>query len=466
MTAPVIPDTTLLEIDLPLLQRHDDVTRYGIYPTADRFSEDFDEDRYRHALATHALGGLRPLSLYVHLPFCASACYYCASHKVITADHDQADTYLDYLEREIALQGAAYGATPKVTQLHLGGGTPTFLQDTQLSRLLAALQRYFPLAAGAECSVEIDPRHLGPQSLQLLASHGFSHLSISLQDFSPDVQLAVNRMQPASLTADTIAQSRALGYRAIHIDLLYGLPRQTPASMARTLAQVLTWLPDRVSLNRYSHQPERFKTQRHIDAATLPAADDKLAMLQQAITQLQGAGYVHLGLEQFALPQDELAVAMRQGRLHRNFQGYTTQAESDLIGLGVSAIGKVGACYAQNHRVLEDYYDALAHHHLPIARGMTLAADDLLRRSIIQSLLCQSEVTFEPLETRWLIDFRHYFAYELEQLQQLASQGLLKLHRHGLEITPKGHWLTRSIAMVFDRHLREARNSARFSSLI
>lgn len=463
-----INDISHIEFDSALLMRHDCAApRYTSYPTADRFVEAFDERRYDHALAARTVGsGNRPVSLYVHLPFCKTVCFYCACNKIETEDRAKADEYLDYLEREIAIQRAKFADAPPINQLHLGGGTPTFLTTSQLDRLINMIKLAFPVAANAECSVEVDPRGLTEGTLGLLAAHGFRRISIGVQDLDPTVQRAVNRIQPGYLTEQAMVEARLLGFRSINLDLIYGLPRQSVETMRTTLDSVIRWRPERIALYSYAHLPDRFKPQRSILDADLPSPASKLAMLQLAIETILAAGYVYIGMDHFALPHDDLAVALRQGRLHRNFQGYSTHADCDLIALGVSAIGKMGASYSQNHRELSDYYDAIDQGHLPLARGLALTADDLLRRAVIQALLCQSELAIEPFETAWLIDFRSYFAPEMAQLAALESDGLVELDTDAIRITARGRLLARVVAMCFDRYLREARTAAQYSRVI
>ncbi|WP_374351493.1 oxygen-independent coproporphyrinogen III oxidase [Chitinimonas sp.] len=466
MHAHLLADPAAIEFDSELLRRYDKAgPRYTSYPTADRFVEEFDAARYGEE-ARSAVHGARPLSLYVHLPFCDTICFYCACNKIGSKNRGDADIYLDYLEKEIALQRPLFGHAPQVSQLHLGGGSPTFLRDDQLQRLMAMLTAAFPLRDGAECSVEIDPRQLGEGTLAVLAECGFTRMSIGVQDVNEAVQQAVNRIQPVNMTSETLAEGRRLGFRSINIDLIYGLPHQSLSTMQATLEQVKRWRPDRIALYSYAHLPERFKPQRRIDTQALPAAAEKLAMLKLATESLLDAGYIYIGMDHFALPEDELAVALRSGRLHRNFQGYSTHADCDLLALGVSSIGKVGNSYVQNHRALEDYYDALDQGQLAVARGLTLTADDLLRRAVIQALLCHAELSIEAFETGWLIDFKRYFAYELEALNALADDGLVVVDDEMIQITPRGRLLARAVAMVFDRYLREAQQGGRFSRLI
>ena len=398
----------------PDLLRRFDVPgpRYTSYPTADRFVEAFGQDEYVLALEQRRSGAMAkalPLSIYVHIPFCESLCYYCACNKIITKHHDRADVYLRYLSREIDLHTAHCGLGQVVSQLHLGGGTPTFLSDAGLRELMAMLKRSFSFAPGGEYSIEVDPRTVDADRLALLSELGFNRLSFGVQDFDAEVQKAVHRIQPAEQVFALVESARSIGFDSVNVDLIYGLPRQTPESFDRTLAQVAKLHPDRIALYAYAHLPERFKPQRRIISAELPTASSKVSMLSRSLDAFMNAGYVYVGMDHFALPTDALAIAKRQGRLHRNFQGYSTQPDCDLIGLGVSAIGRIGATYSQNAKTLEEYYDHLDQGRLPVVRGLALSRDDLVRRTVIMALMCQGEVLFEPVDAAWLIDFRHYF---------------------------------------------------------
>jgi oxygen-independent coproporphyrinogen-3 oxidase len=452
----------------PELLRKYDVAgpRYTSYPTADRFVEAFGAGDYERALAQRAAEAARPLSLYVHIPFCESLCYYCACNKIITRHHERASPYLDYLAKEVALHAAILGTGQPVSQLHLGGGTPTFLSDEELRRLMALLRRNFAIAPGAECSIEIDPRTIDGERLRVLAQLGFNRLSFGVQDFDPAVQKAVHRVQPYEQVEALMREARAIGFESINVDLIYGLPKQTAESFNRTLAQVTQLRPDRIALYGYAHLPERFKPQRRIVAIELPDATGKIALLSQALASFLGAGYTYIGMDHFALPTDSLAVARRQGRLHRNFQGYSTHADCDLIGLGVSAIGKVGASYSQNAKTMEEYCDALDQGRLPVARGLALSRDDLVRRAVVMALMCQGRVDFEAIAAAWLLDFRSYFAAELEQLQALQAQGLVSVDAGAIQVTPQGWFFVRAVAMVFDRYLQADRNRSRFSRIL
>ena len=453
-----------------LLQRYDvPGPRYTSYPTADRFVEAFGEQDYLQALEQRRQGVASrrlPLSLYVHLPFCASLCYYCACNKIITKHHDKALTYLDYLEREVALHVDHMGTGHAVSQLHLGGGSPTFLNDQELERLLAMLRESFNVVPGGETSIEIDPRTVTRARLQHVHRLGFNRLSFGVQDFEPAVQVAVHRIQPAWQVFDLVAASREIGFESVNVDLIYGLPRQSQETFARTLQQVCQLRPDRIALYAYAHLPERFKPQRRIDAQHLPSAADKVGMLSDALAVLMDAGYVYVGMDHFALPDDALAVAKRQGRLHRNFQGYSTQPDGDLIALGVSSIGRVGATYSQNAKTLDDYYDLLDQGRFPVVRGLALSRDDIVRRSIIMALMCQGAVLFESIELAHLVHFKSAFAAELERLEPLQSQGLVVVDDAGIQVTEMGWFFVRGIAMVFDRYLQADRDRARFSKII
>jgi len=443
--------------------------RYTSYPTADRFVDAFGEDEYVLALQQRrqsSVGKALPLSVYVHIPFCESLCYYCACNKIITKHHDRADVYLRYLNREIELHTAHCGVGQVVSQIHLGGGTPTFLSDEGLRDLMGMLRANFTLVPGGEYSIEVDPRTVDADRLALLHELDFNRLSFGVQDFDPEVQKAVHRIQPTEQVFSLVASARAIGFDSINVDLIYGLPKQTPDSFDRTLAQVAELRPDRIALYAYAHLPERFKPQRRIVWADLPMASAKVSMLSRSLEAFSAAGYVYVGMDHFALPEDALAIAKRQGRLHRNFQGYSTQPDCDLIALGVSAIGRVGATYSQNAKTLDDYYDRLNQGHLPVVRGLALTRDDLVRRAVIMALMCQGELLFEPMEQSWLIDFRTYFAPELEQLKEMAVQGLVVMGPDGVEVTDMGWYFVRGIAMVFDRYLQADKNRARFSRII
>jgi oxygen-independent coproporphyrinogen-3 oxidase len=441
--------------------------RYTSYPTADRFVEAFTQEDYIQALCQRRGAGQSfPLSLYVHIPFCESVCYYCACNKVVTRQHGRAAEYLHYLAREVDLQVRHFGQGHTVSQLHLGGGSPTFLSDAELTDLMGMIRRHFVLVPGGEYSIEVDPRTVTRDRLSHLFGLGFNRLSFGVQDFDPTVQKAVHRIQPAEQVIALVQDAREIGFESVNLDLIYGLPMQTPESFARTLAQVSDLRPDRIALYAYAHLPARFKPQRRIIAAELPTAADKLYMLSASLVAFIDAGYLYVGMDHFALPEDALAVAKRQGRLHRNFQGYSTQPDCDLIALGVSAIGRMGGSYSQNAKTIEEYKDALDQGRLPIVRGLAMSRDDLIRKSVIMSLMCQGQLDFQTFEATYLIDFASYFSRELEALDDLATQGLVERDATGIRVTEAGWFLVRAIGMVFDRYLQGDLDRARFSKII
>jgi oxygen-independent coproporphyrinogen-3 oxidase len=462
-SVPVLTEAMLRRLDRP-------GPRYTSYPTADRFVEAFGPNDYAQTLARRAsgatVGGRPPLSIYVHIPFCESVCYYCACNKVITRHHERATEYLAVLAQEVALNVAVLGSGQAVSQLHLGGGTPTFLSDAELSGLMAMLQRSFRLAPGAEISIEVDPRTASPDRLRHLAALGFNRLSFGVQDFDADVQQAVHRVQPYGSVRDLIAAAREIGFDSINADLIYGLPRQTPASFARTVNQVAGLRPDRIALYAYAHLPTRFKPQRRITVEQLPPPEHRVQMLGGAISGFIAQGYSYIGMDHFALPGDSLAAAKRQGRLHRNFQGYSTQPDCDLIALGVSAIGSMGASYSQNAKTLEEYYDAIRQGQFAVVRGLSLTRDDLVRRAVVMALMCQGRLEFESIELAHLIRMPDYFKPELEELAELQKLGLCTLTPDAVQVTSTGWYFVRAVAMVFDRYLRTDPMRERFSRII
>ena len=457
-------------VSTDLLRRFDiPGPRYTSYPTADRFVEAFGPGDVAQAIAQRRAGPaalVQPLSIYVHIPFCESLCYYCACNKIITKKHDRAAPYLLALEREVELYTRQIGRDRPVTQLHLGGGSPTFLSNEELTDLIQMLRRSFALAPGGEQSIEIDPRTVDAYRLEHLAKLGFNRISFGVQDFEPEVQKAVHRIQPAERVFQLMAAARLIGFESINVDLIYGLPRQTAETFDRTLARIAQLRPDRIALYAYAHLPERFKPQRRIMPVDLPDGAAKLRMLARSLSAFGDAGYVYIGMDHFALPNDALAVAKRQGRLHRNFQGYSTQPDCDLIGLGVSAIGRIGASYSQNAKTMGEYCDLLDQDRLPVVRGLALSRDDLARRAVIMALMCQGQVLFESIELAWLLDFAEYFAAELERLREYEEMGLVVLDEAGIQVTASGWYVVRAIAMAFDRHLQADRNRAKFSRII
>ena len=453
--------------DADLIRRLDrNGPRYTSYPTADRFTAKYSAQTFRDWAGRNHGRVTRPLSLYVHIPFCGTICFYCGCNKVVTRDRSKAVRYLDYLAREAALHGALSRRASKVDQLHLGGGTPTYLSAEQIAALMATLRTEFEFSASFEGSIEIDPRTVSADTIAALGEQGFNRMSLGVQDFDPGVQRAVNRIQSEEQTAAAITAARRHGFSSVNVDLIYGLPKQTLETVATTLDKVIALGVDRIAFYNYAHLPTLFKSQRRIAEADLPTPEAKLQMLGEAIQRLSAAGYVHIGMDHFARPLDELAVAQRQGRLHRNFQGYSTHAECDLIGLGASAIGMLGPTYYQNFRALPEYYEVLERNELPIMRGLEMTPDDLVRRAVIQALMCHFELCKEAVETAWLIDFDRYFATEVSLLQALEAEGLLEMDSQWITVTPRGRLLIRSICMVFDRYLREDQERRRYSKVI
>jgi oxygen-independent coproporphyrinogen-3 oxidase len=443
--------------------------RYTSYPTADRFSTDFGYRDYLQAVAgVRTRGAAKPLSLYLHIPFCDTICYYCACNKIVTKNRDKASVYLSYLKREIDMQASLFAGMNHVSQLHLGGGTPTYLSDAQMDDLMAHLHRRFQFAPDAqgEYSIEVDPRTVDRARVHSLRRQGFNRISLGVQDYDDQVQRAVNRVQPEHETQAIIDAAREAGFRSVSIDLIYGLPKQTAMSMAQTLTKVIKAGPDRIAVYNYAHLPHLFKPQRRIAEADLPSADSRLDMLGLCIRRLGEAGYVYIGMDHFARPDDDLAVAQKQGRLHRNFQGYSTHADADLVACGVSAIGAVGSTYSQNVKTLEAYYARIDSNELPIERGIALTMDDVLRRCLIQMLMCHFELSVSALEQAFPIVFADYFATEIERLRVLAGDGLLTVGPEWISVTLKGRLLIRNICMVFDRYLAGDPAVPRFSGTI
>lgn len=456
-----------------LLFRPDLLARYGAngprytsYPTALQFRDDFDLDDYRRAAADPGAAET-DLSLYFHIPFCDTVCFYCGCNKVATKNRGRAKPYVQQLVREMEIQAALFDTQRPVSQLHWGGGTPTFLSLDEMSTLMAATRAHFTLLpdSEAEYSIEIDPREASAQTIAHLRSLGFNRLSLGVQDFDPLVQQAVNRVQPLELTIDVMNAARANGFESISVDLIYGLPHQNVKSFRRTLDTMLLLAPERISVFGYAHMPQLFKMQRQIDAAALPTPATRLALLKLVVEQLTEAGYVYIGMDHFALPTDELARAQQQRTLHRNFQGYSTRADCDLIGFGASSIGKVGDVYAQNAKDLPGYGAAIDAGRPAISRGVRLSADDRLRRDIITELMCNLELRFDEFEATYGVRFAAAFAPELERLSAFEADGLVARSTNRIEVLPAGRMFVRNIAMVFDRYLG-MQQTERFSRTI
>ncbi len=453
--------------DGELISRYDLTgPRYTSYPTAVQFTEDFGEADY-YAQAEQSNQGGNPLSLYVHIPFCNTVCYFCACNKIITANRKRAIPYLDDLHREIALQGKLFDSSRPVDQLHWGGGTPTYIGADQRLALMETLARHFKLHTddSGEYSIEIDPREIDPEGIAGLRKLGFNRISFGVQDIEPSVQKAVNRIQPWELTQEIFHAARDAGFHSISLDLIYGLPNQTRGNFAATLEEVIKLAPDRLSIFNYAHLPQLFKVQKQINETELPSAAEKLSILKTSTEQLTEANYRYIGMDHFAKPDDELAVAQQNGTLYRNFQGYSTHSECDLVALGNTGIGMVGRSYSQNAKGLEEYHSHIERGEIPIFRGIKLSNDDLLRRDVITRLICDFALDFGSIASRHKIDFKNYFAAELEQIQAMQADGLLQLEDHSIKVNPGGRLLIRNICMVFDRYLPEAAQQ-RFSRVI
>lgn len=442
--------------------------RYTSYPTADRFASGFSPETVRHWLARRRSDGSRDqLSLYFHLPFCTTICYYCACNKIITKDHGRSAKYLRYIAKEVALQSRYLAEGDNVVeQLHWGGGTPTFLSHDEMRQLMATTRKHFQLIEDGEYSIEVDPRKVDDATVALLGELGFNRMSIGVQDFDETVQQAVNRIQSEEETLSVIRAARANGFKSVSVDLIYGLPKQTLEGFDRTLDRVIAASPDRLSVYNYAHLPSLFKPQRRILDVDLPTPDKRLQILSLAIRRLTEAGYVFIGMDHFAKPNDELAVAQRERRLHRNFQGYSTHSDCDMLSFGISSISKIGPIYCQNVKTLDEYYGLLDQGELPVFKGIELDADDILRRSIIQSLMCHFELSFDAVEKTYGIDFNRYFATEIAALGEMVEAGLLRVEDRQIVVLPPGRMLIRAISMVFDRRLRADRENKRYSKVI
>lgn len=459
--------------DAALLKRYDRPgPRYTSYPTAPRFNNSFDEAQFReYARLSNEHASPRPLSLYLHIPYCASPCFYCGCNRLITRDVSKGTRYVEYLEREIALTAPLFSRTREVRQMHFGGGTPNFLRPAQLGTLVGTLRRQFKLSEDIhrDFSIELDPRYLESGDITRLAELGFNRASFGVQDFAPEVQAAVNRLQTVDQTLAAIDACRESGLQSVNVDLIYGLPRQTLEGFGNTLETLLAARPDRFAIYGYAHMPQLFKGQRQIDADRLPDAATRLSLLQLAIEKLATAGYRYIGMDHFALPEDDLSRALRSGQLHRNFMGYTTHADCDLVGFGMSAISHIGASFSQNARDLRDWEEAIEAGRLPLWRGLALDFDDQVRGEVIQQLMCRGEIEVGAIEQRFGIDFESYFATSLKRLQPLVDDGLASAVGGYICATPRGRLLMRAIAMCFDRYLpanAQAGAEARFSKVV
>ena len=453
--------------DADLIRRYDKAgPRYTSYPTAVQFHDGVAPMHLLHAL-DKSRAAQRDLSLYVHVPFCANICYYCACNKVITKDRSRAQPYLDSLFREIEIVSRHVGSDQKVEQLHFGGGTPTFLSHEQLTELLAKLRKHLNLHDddSGDYSIEIDPREADWSTMGLLREIGFNRASFGVQDLDPEVQRAVNRLQSLEQTQAVMDAARALAYRSINIDLIYGLPKQTPEGFGKTVEAIIALKPDRLSVFNYAHLPERFLPQRRINTADLPSPEAKLVMFEQSIQQLMQAGYRYIGMDHFALPDDSLSIAQETGALQRNFQGYTTHGQCDLLGLGVSSISQIGDLFGQNTVDIKAYQESLDADRLATRRGLVCHADDRLRRAVISQLICHFSLRFADIEQRFAIDFKDYFGDCFPMLQQMDRDGLIRLSDAGLDVLPAGRLLVRSVCRVFDAY-QSVDSDQRFSRII
>lgn len=444
--------------DSQRIQRHDFAApRYTSYPTAAQFNPRIGAAEHRQSALKRQPG---PLSIYVHIPFCASPCFYCGCTRIITRRQDVAENYLEHLHREIVLQARLFDARTAIAQLHLGGGTPTFLDDTQLEKLLNALKQNFHLLDGTalEQSIEVDPRTIDPQRIERLAAMGFNRLSLGIQDFDPAVQQAVNRVQTIAATRALIDAARRSGFSSVSVDLIYGLPFQNLDSFSETLDQVIAERPDRVAAYSYAHMPHLFVAQKQIRLEDLPSASTKFALLQLTIRKLTEAGYVRIGMDHFSLPGDSLAIAARNHQLHRNFQGYSTHADHDLLGLGLSAISHLGDVLSQNAKTLESYQRILDSGNLPVVQGVHLSGADKIRGRIIEDIMCGRAISVAHVEHLGGINFKEHFSESLHRLEPMADDGLIEISDDTLRVTPDGISLLRNIASAFDEYLPVTRD--------
>ena len=459
--------TALAHFDRRLISKYDVAgPRYTSYPTAADFNDEFPPGALDAALQAQS-GSAQPLSLYVHVPFCESLCFYCGCSKIVTKNTHRADEYLRYLYLEIEHYGSLLGADRQVQQLHWGGGTPTFLDTDQISALMSSLRKHFSFASDGlgEFSIEIDPRRVDTEMIDHLRFVGFNRLSLGVQDFNVDVQRAINRIQPYEMTACVLEAGRNAGFKSINVDLIYGLPEQRLRTFEKTLKQVIELSPDRISLFNYAHMPHLIRSQRAIREDTLPSVDEKLDLFAMSKDMFESAGYISIGLDHFAKPNDPLALALHRGELQRNFQGYSTGRELDMLGLGMTSISKVGNVFAQNHKTLEEYYSAIAANGTATTRGHRLCSDDQIRAALISDLNCERTIQFVDYSCRFNIAFVNYFARELSALADFVADGLVELTSQSLRVTDAGKLLLRPICMVFDSY-RRADKELRFSKVL
>jgi oxygen-independent coproporphyrinogen-3 oxidase len=457
-----------IRFDKSLIRRYDTSgPRYTSYPTTVQFSTEFDADDYiRWSKKSNEDLIPAPLSLYLHIPFCDTICYYCGCSKVVTKDRSKADRYIKLLKKEIELQSQLFAEDRKVTQIHWGGGTPTFLSDSEIYGIISCLREHFNIPAydEVEIGIEVDPRTVDETRLRNLSDLGFNRISFGIQDFDETVQQAVNRVQSTDQIKKNIRFARKYGFKSINIDLMYGLPHQTVESFSTTLDITIDADPDRIAIYNYAHLPEMFKPQRRINEDDLPSSEEKLDILQMSIDKLESAGYVYIGMDHFAKESDTLVDAQKHSNLQRNFQGYSTNADCDMVAMGITAIGRIGENYSQNVRTIEEYEDLLNQGRIPVFRGIELERDDVLRRDIINQLMCNNSLDIDMIEKKWGIDFKSYFKSSLVNLKQMADDGLLNIGKSRLTITNSGRLLVRSVCMQFDRYLKK--KNIRFSRVI
>lgn len=454
--------------NLDLIHKYDKAgPRYTSYPTAPMFHSGINGESYAESLA-RASQAKGPLSIYLHVPFCDTVCYYCGCNKVVTKQRERAVPYVEALLREIDMLADAVGRKRMVSQLHWGGGTPTFLNEAQIRCIMAKLRERFAFAddSAGEFGIEIDPRECDADTVRVLREVGFNRMSMGVQDFEPDVQKAVNRIQSEEETLHVLQQARAHGFQSINIDLMYGLPHQSVQSFDRTLSTIIDFSPDRIALFNYAHLPRMFMPQRRINEADLPSPGEKLNILKLSIDRLLAAGYVFIGMDHFARPDDELTIAQREGKLYRNFQGYSTQADAELLGLGITSIGYVDGAFFQNLKTMDEYYASIKAGEFPVFRGYQLSGEDHLRRHVIMRLMCDFALDFKAVEEKFGIDFAAHFVVETGELRELAADGLLSLDATGLQVLPAGRLLIRNISMVFDAYLRNRQQEVKFSRVI
>ena len=455
-----------LDFDPELIKKYDKAgPRYTSYPTAPQFSSSYNADTLKNCIERSNTEIIpTPLSLYIHIPYCDTICYYCACNKIITKDHSVSEGYLDLLEKEMGMLSPLFDPDRELEQLHLGGGTPTFLNNDELMRLMGMIEENFNISPDCEMSIEIDPRKVSNETLEFLNNIGFNRISLGVQDFDEKVQLAVNRVQSYELVKERLETARKLNIKSINMDLIYGLPFQSVSTFERTLDKVIELLPDRLSIFNYAHLPERFKPQRRINEADLPSPAEKLEIFKLTMNKLQKAGYVYIGMDHFALKDDSMVAAQQEGSLQRNFQGYSTHAHTDLIGVGVSSIGSIFDSYSQNSSNMDEYRQMVMAGKLPVVRGLVMTADDRLRKQVINQLICLFTLDIKALEKEWHIDFFNYFKPELDQLAMMADDGLLSFDENHIQVEARGRLLIRNICMVFDAYLKD--NVVKFSKVI